>query len=260
MAMQVDSRSTTCSLVAAALLLSVWLFCESRFRSGDADVMSPSAHQQATNRTEDLVGRTSKEDSKAAALAYAKRQNGKYMEMGMFSEAADFELVFADGTVNPDALSRCGISVDKLGNIQTVTSKAWARMMRSMAERVVPDPENERGFLIPSAREAGDEILSELERDIGVIVGPKSATSLMAGLHATSRFGWFGKFDMRLVVTEVPSKSSQGSTTVVSCDCFDPSSGRRILAGGGAIGSEGFQRMFGPEFDLGSNTRNRFHD
>lgn len=251
--MRIDDRATTYILGIVATLIAGWIVGEPLIRHADGGGGSSTGGPGEGSQTEHermVRAKDSEADAiKAKALAYAKRQTDKYNEMGMYPrDSADFEFVLANGVVNQEALAKCGVPLDRLNRIQEVTSRIWTKMSRSMQERMVPDPDTDGGFLIPAAREAGDEILGELERELVTIVGPLAAKSLMSGLHSTNRFGWFGKLDVRVRVIPGDPESPQGSGTIVSAECFDPGSGSRITSGGGREGSEGYQRMFGLDF------------
>jgi len=188
-----------------------------------------------------------------AAMAYAKRETEKQYEMGMMvRDNANFDFVDADGTVTAEALEHAGVARNQRGAIQTVIDNLWKTMEGSMRNRMIRNPDKEgSSYLIPADRERGDALLSGLEQDLERLVGSASARILRSGLHSTSKFGWFGKFDVEVDVLPPQSDSMAGGKNRVHYRCLDPNTGTVIRQGRPEVGSESLKPMFGknPSFD-----------
>jgi len=233
--------------VLSGLLLCVvaWLLLiRDESRMLDSKSSAKEASDKAGGDGRPAADGTSQQDPRSEA---SKRAMEKYIEMGMAipPDATNFSLVSPEGRVSPYALEQSGVGPNKLAGIQKVIDKLWEKMSRSMKDRMVKDPDKEGDcYLIPAAREKGDELLFRLEQDLGAIVGHASAKKLMSSLHATSHFGWFGKFDVELEIL----RSEKGIR--IHYQTFDPDSGRKLRSGNTSFGSDGSNLLFGPEFKL----------
>lgn len=231
-------------LVVLLFLLGVWVVASVRWPADRTTETESTLGSQPSSR-----GKTGKgigpEVQKRHADHAQRLASKKYQEMGMISDQANYDTVLADGSINPGVLAVMEIDSGKLNELQAVVDKYWALAESRMAERIVRDSRRGDGcFLIPADRQSGDELLFNLEQDVRLIVGGDSAKAFMRGMHATKKFGWFVKLDIKIKLVE--SGDLNENTPVLDVECRDPGTGKLIRSFSRlSPSSEHYSRMFG---------------
>ena len=156
---------------------------------------------------------------------------------------ANFMLVDDDGKVFPKALEACGVDLNKTGDVQKVVDRLWrseAERMR-LAVRRAPDL-GENFYVIESSPGRKDAVLEHFKRELAATVGEDAAGKLMAGLHPTGYFGWFGKYDIEFQVIESQSGPS------IRYTCRYPANSKIVGGGNGTPDSSDIKAVFGADF------------